>query len=715
MADERLRLVAEVTDGFTGPLGRMQTALRRTSEVGSQGATALRKDFEGVHTALGKTQGVLQGMTPVLSAFGSGAFSAALSVTGVATALRNFAGNTQALSTMSRETGISIDKLRALGALGERFGVSTETMNGAVRNLAKNMYELRQRFGETYSGLQRMNLGELAEQLVSAPNMEAATKRVIEGLGKIRDPEVRRRAAALLGAEELASLAAEVGGQYESVLADIAKRLGKTTQQQVDAAKRFEQTLSELRQNIDGLTHEAMAPLLDKMNEFVKALQSPEAMQTFNGLLGDIAATARTTKQEFEAIVAAWGKLKDYFGRGDPSLNKEFTPGLGGGALSGQSPALPGAGLEGRRASIQQQLELLDRNPSAPDYARKRDRMTEELRRVADELEKLRTQGGATAQKSGFDAPLGGMGALIQRASYGGGGGFGGLGGGGALSGGGGVLSGSRGALSGSGARGNSDGAPVLTGPAPAGSDAGNLTALIEREARRAGIDPRIMQGIRSGESGRRQNGNNPARAYDHNGGTPGRPESSWGPFQLNRLRGLGQQFERETGLDVRDPRTIAAQTRWVAEGLKKHGRRWLSNWMGYHGDRDADPHWGDSGYVPDAAAAADRHQVPARSAPPRGLDGQEGVDLGNGTMKMPDGHIRSITRSPAGSGDAVMKRLYGDQPPGSRAPVSVEGNGTLNVRFENAPPGMRTKSSADGMFKDVNVTKTRQMDTTSI
>ena len=547
-------------------------------------------------------------------------------------------------------------------------------------------------------------------------DMNEAIKRAFEGLAKIPDPEKRRRASIVMfGSEDPAMLAGEVGNQIGTELEKTAQRLGRTTQQQVRASKDFERALSELRQNVEGLTHEALAPALIKLDEFVKTLESPEALGVFNTLLKEITNTARTTKEEFEAIVAAWGKLKDFLGRGDQSLNREFIPGLNGGALAGQTPALPRSGLEGRRSSIQQQLELLDRNPGAPDYQRKRDRMTEELKRVGDELEKLRTQGGATAQKSSFDAPLGGMGGLIQRASLGGGGGVAGLGGGGALSGGGGVLSGSRGALSGSGARGNSDGAPVLTGPAPAGSDAGNLTALIEREARRAGIDPRIMQGIRAGESGRRQNGNNPARAYDHNGGTPGRPESSWGPFQLNRLRGLGQQFERETGLDVRDPRTIAAQTRWVAEGLKKHGRRWLSNWMGYHGDRDADPHWGDSGYVPDAAATADRHQAPARSAPPRGLDGQEGVDLGNGTMKMPDGHIRSITRGPAGNGDAVMKRLYGDQPPGSRAPVSVEGSGTLNVRFENAPPGMRTKSSADGMFKDVNVTKSRQMDTTSI
>ena len=114
------------------------------------------------------------------------------------------------------------------------------------------------------------------------------------------------------------------------------------------------------------------------------------------------------------------------------------------------------------------------------------------------------------------------------------------------------------------------------------------LTKLITAEAQRAGVDPRIMEGIRAGESGHQAN-------YDINNDAQ---ESSWGPFQLNRRRGLGVQFERETGLDVRDPKTIPAQARWVAEYLKKTGGD-TSSWMGFHGPRDADPRWGDSGYIP--------------------------------------------------------------------------------------------------------------------
>jgi len=39
---------------------------------------------------------------------------------------------------------------------------------------------------------------------------------------------------------------------------------------------------------------------------------------------------------------------------------------------------------------------------------------------------------------------------------------------------------------------------------------------------------------------------------------------------------------------------------RWVANYIKKHGTN--GQWNGYHGPRDADPRWGESGYRPPSA-----------------------------------------------------------------------------------------------------------------
>ncbi|MCJ2114262.1 hypothetical protein MKK64_24140, partial [Methylobacterium sp. E-025] len=104
------------------------------------------------------------------------------------------------------------------------------------------------------------------------------------------------------------------------------------------------------------------------------------------------------------------------------------------------------------------------------------------------------------------------------------------------------------------------------------------------------------------------------------------------------------------------------------------------------------------------------------------GLDGQVGVDLGNGTMRMPNGRIRSKTYgsgpgpsadAPGSSGrmgDRMMQRMYGDQ-----APVAKGGKGSLDITLHGFPAGAKPRASMDDLFKEVNVSKSRKMETTSI
>jgi len=146
----------------------------------------------------------------------------------------------------------------------------------------------------------------------------------------------------------------------------------------------------------------------------------------------------------------------------------------------------------------------------------------------------------------------------------------------------------------------------------------GNLTALYEAEAKRAGIDPRILHGIRAGESLH-------SNAYDVKSDAN---EDSYGPFQLNRRGGLGAVFEKETGLDLHDPKTIPAQVRWAADHIKKRmaadpDYNPGSEWYGYKGPRNADPSWGDSGYTPDQS----KKDIPA-------INGVGGVDQRQGGIR---------------------------------------------------------------------------------
>ena len=81
-----------------------------------------------------------------------------------------------------------------------------------------------------------------------------------------------------------------------------------------------------------------------------------------------------------------------------------------------------------------------------------------------------------------------------------------------------------------------------------------------------------------------------------------------------------------------------------------------------------------------------------------KGLDGKEGLDLGNGTMKMPDGSIRSITRS----------GLEIPDPPAGGIGAAGNGRGSIGAHVEEF--GRHVDRLADmGFHGQIEVTGLRR------
>lgn len=229
----------------------------------------------------------------------------------------------------------------------------------------------------------------------------------------------------------------------------------------------------------------------------------------------------------------------------------------------------------------------------------------------------------------GMGGGAGGGAGLIQKASFGGGGGadlsgmvrkasIGGAGGGA------GATSGSVVPYSGGG-RGIS--ARDMRNIDP------EFAAHIRASALSQGIDPDIALRIANSEGLR---GSNPNRLTpgDYENGKP----TSFGPFQLHygRSGGLGNRYTAETGHHASDPRYWKEQIDFALRTARKEG------WGAWYGRRGAGIGLRDGiGTVKPVPMAKDGEPKLVK-----GLDGKEGLDLGNGTMKMPDGSIRSITRS---------------------------------------------------------------------
>ncbi|WP_267355258.1 hypothetical protein [Methylobacterium sp. GC_Met_3] len=215
--------------------------------------------------------------------------------------------------------------------------------------------------------------------------------------------------------------------------------------------------------------------------------------------------------------------------------------------------------------------------------------------------------GGGLIQKASFGGDGAGLGGMIRKASFGSGGVGSGIGTGG---GGGGGIS-----------------ARDMRNINP------EFAAHIRASALSQGIDPDIALRIANSEGLR---GSNPNRLTpgDYENGKP----TSFGPFQLHygRSGGLGNRYTAETGHHAGDPRYWQEQIDFALRTARKEG------WGAWYGRKSAGVGVRDGiGTVKPVPMVRDGepHLI-------RGLDGKEGLDLGNGTMKMPDGSIRSITRS---------------------------------------------------------------------
>lgn len=649
MSDDRLRLVAEVTDQFTGPLDKLQTALKRTGATGVQTGKDLKKDFDGFHGSLGKATSALQGMLSPLQSLGVVGLGAGLGLGGIATALRSFSSGTQQLSILSKETGLAVNELRAFGALGERFGVSAETMQGGVKRFSEEMSQLRKRYGEAYSSLQAMNLGELVEKLVNAPNMKAALDSAMEALSNIGDPVRRRKVAEMLfGADQIGAVAGQVTGQYREMMREIQSSIGSMSKETEKAAADFEKNMSRMGNAAERLKLNVLGPLLKGLNEVIES-----------GDRAGLRGNAEAMDKDLAGRLGAATKQRDELNK-DPAKNADA-------------------------------IKSLDR----------------EIRNLTDAIRRSKDgagPSGVSAIPMSYSGSGGGA-ARVYTASFGGGG-MGGMGGGSpGLGGFGGPLPTMGGGYGGGnpnvtgGGSGRGYGSPTISPSAPidpfqAGSPGGRRRDNFDAKASQ--IMPRLMRdfglsreqaaGI-VGNLGHESGGFRFHQEQNPLGG--GRGGAGWAQWTGPRRRAF-EAWAEKNGLD---PKSDEASYGFLTQGDPEFGKA-LRAVKQTSTPEDASVAFENSFERAGVKAYGSRFGFARRA------------------MNLPDADVASNDApASARSGDKMMRRFYGDEAPTMKS----GGKGSLDITLHGFPAGAKPRASMDDLFKDVNVSKSRQMETTSI
>ena len=378
MSNDQLRLVATIDDKFTGPLARLRKGIHDVSTETKVQVGAWKKDWEGAREGVSRFEGVLRGVTPVLSGLGVAGIGVGLSIAGAASAIGEFSSKTRGLSQTAKDIGLTIDQLRTFNALGERFGVTADTMTSAAKSFAGQMFEIK-RQGSTFIELQAMNLGKLAEELASSKNMEQAIERGMEGLRKIPDAEVRRRVSRLLfGTDDVGLIASNVTGTVAGTMKEITAAIGTMDKETEEAAKNFQKHMNHISEAAERAKLKFIGPLLEGMvgviDDIENAAKNPEAAKL--KMLRDSRADADKAAQS-----APW-PLKGYFERQRDSLDAEIRK-------------IEDATRKGTREGMKDAL-------------------------------REQQNGGATFQQQSYGGGPAGGGSLIHKAAWGG---FGGVGG----------------------------------------------------------------------------------------------------------------------------------------------------------------------------------------------------------------------------------------------------------------------------------------------
>jgi hypothetical protein len=340
--DEAIKVVVEVVDKFSKPLNDLKKELDRISDRGGDGATKVKKHFDGLREAATNVGNALNStVVPALRAVGIGFAGVGATITAAVVALKGFAGTTEVLSRLSRETGVSIDRMRELEAVGRRLGISAGEMRQGFREFAAEMHKTRLGIGDSAKDLRARGLGEFAEQLRHTKTNAEALEIILQKLDQIHDPQHRRDFLKARGLPP--GLADANRKEREKLIKEWRDSVGSTTKADEDAADRFEHSIWRMGNAFEALTQKMTTEgSLDTLTKSLTSIadlvpQLIKGINQFNDLYGKFQKFITPPELPTKSWEEWWENFKQRFG--------------GGGSTAPAAPGATGAPTDPKKLS----------------------------------------------------------------------------------------------------------------------------------------------------------------------------------------------------------------------------------------------------------------------------------------------------------------------------------------------------------------------------
>jgi hypothetical protein len=472
MADEALRMQAEVVDKFTGPIKALRAMLLDAGREGAHHGETLAKGMGKAEAAIQSTaKSAKTILSPALAGLGVTGLGAGVAVAGIASALNSLTGNLTGLGQLSRETGMAADQLRIFQSVAGKFGISSDASASAAKTFADNMRDIRRGAGEISGFLQSQNpvIAQYYQKLRGTKNNDEANKIVEDMLEHVPNATDRGRLAAqVYGNADMGRLGDRHLGPISGLNAKAGEKLGPLPEGAVEQAERYERAIADLRSSMQRVGTTIATELLgpaERFTTWIDDIASGKRKDLIDGVrqsmhdIGaelakiDWAAAGKSAEQMLLSTTALVKPIAESvreiaaairsFNEGKPLEALRHLDG-GHGPLARKLAPLPGdekfvneealGALRGKIGSAQEQgvlqedlLKELQERGDKEGVRRLREAMdanSRHLKELEAALQKLIDQ-GATAQKSSLEGegPFGG--ARVQTAAFlGGGGGF---------------------------------------------------------------------------------------------------------------------------------------------------------------------------------------------------------------------------------------------------------------------------------------------------
>ncbi|MCJ2120664.1 phage tail tip lysozyme [Methylobacterium sp. J-001] len=260
MADEALRMQAEVVDRFSGPLKSLRSQLLDVSRQGAAHGDVLAKGF-------GKVEGAIQGtakaassvLNPAMMSVGVTSLTAGAALAGVTSALNKLAGNLGTLGQFSRETGVAASTLQEFSAVAGKFGVDAGTVEAGTKTFVRNFRELGRGAGEALrwtlmqgtNPASRKAFQDFATDLQRTQDRGEALKKTLQFGETIKDPTERGIFfERFFGTADLARLADGHLGPVIDQFNKARQKIGPLDPKDIIKAEEFQRAIADLNSSM---------------------------------------------------------------------------------------------------------------------------------------------------------------------------------------------------------------------------------------------------------------------------------------------------------------------------------------------------------------------------------------------------------------------------------------------------------------------------------